>query len=146
MIPSPPRVLVVGATGLIGRHVARELARHGRPLAVHGRRTGPLARLFPRARRHALDLGRLAGPEDWRPLLEGVDAVVMAAGIMGERGADTYARIHSRAARTLFEACAAAGVRRAVLLSAAGADRAAPPSSRTTAEAERRLERLGAEG
>ena len=146
MTTSARRVLVVGATGLIGRHVARELARHGRPLAVHGRRTGPLARLFPRARRHALDLARLAGPEDWRPLLKGVDAVVMAAGIMGERGADTYARIHARAACTLFEACAAAGVRRVVLLSAAGADRAATPYWRTKAEAERCLERLGTAG
>src|SRR4051794_31835804 len=146
MTTSARRVLVVGATGFIGRHVARELARHGRPLAVHGRRAGPLARLFPSARRHALDLARVAGPADWRPLLEGVDAVVMAAGIMGERGADTYARIHAHAACTLFEACAAIGVRRVVLLSAAGADRAATPYLRTKAEAERCLERLAAEG
>src|SRR4051794_23601617 len=147
MRPSAYRFLVVGAAGFIGRHIVRALAREGCALAVHGREAGPLARLFPYARRHALDLASVAGPGDWRRPLEDIDAVVIAAGIMGERGADTYARIHERAACALFEACAEAGVRRVVLISAAGADDAAGSRYwRSKAAAERCLERLGAQG
>ena len=146
MRPVAGRILVVGATGFIGRHIVRTLLQKGCALAVHGRRAGSLVRLFPQARHHALDLATVTRPDDWRSMLEGVDRVVMAAGIMGEHGTDTYARIHGEAACALFEACADAGVRRIILISASGADQATSSYWRTKAQAERCLERLGDEG
>jgi short-subunit dehydrogenase len=61
------RVLVVGASGFIGRQVAFALAREGCALSVHGRHLAPLRQLFPRARHHhALDLAQVRGPGSWR--------------------------------------------------------------------------------
>lgn len=71
------------------------------------------------------DLGRDLRPEDWRERLAGVDAVVNAVGILRERGAQRFATLHVAGPRALFEACAAAGVRRVVQISALGADEAA---------------------
>jgi nucleoside-diphosphate-sugar epimerase len=143
---SAARVLVVGASGFIGRQIAFALAREGCALSVHGRHLAPLRQLFPRARHHALELAQVRGPESWRPLLEGVDAAVMAAGIMGERAGSRYPQIHDRAACALFEACAAAGVRRVILISASGAGQPGSAYWETKAAGERCLERLGAAG
>jgi uncharacterized protein YbjT (DUF2867 family) len=140
------RVLVVGAAGFIGRQVTRALAARGRPLAVHARRGEQLEPLFPIARRHALDLARAADPASWSPLLAGVEAVVVAAGIMGERRGDTYAAVHEAAARALFTACAAAGVRRVVLISASGVGAAPHPYWASKASAEEHLAELGGKG
>jgi uncharacterized protein YbjT (DUF2867 family) len=57
-----------------------------------------LQQLFPGARHHVLDLAHVRGPASWRPVLEGIDAVVMAAGIMGESASGSYAQIHDRIA------------------------------------------------
>lgn len=131
-----PHVLVVGAGGFIGREVARRLELAGCALTVHGRSLARLARLFPHARHYAADL---AGDHDWAAALAGIDVVVFAAGIMGERGADRYAAIHERAAVGLIDACAAAGVRRFVLISAAGTELEASPYWRSKRAAERHL-------
>jgi len=91
-------VLVVGDSGFIGRQIVFALARKGCALAGHGRHLVLLQQLFPGARHHVLDLAHVRGPASWRPVLEGVDAVVMAAGIMGESASGSYAQIHDRVA------------------------------------------------
>jgi uncharacterized protein YbjT (DUF2867 family) len=139
-------VLVVGASGFIGRQIVFALARKGCALAVHGRHLALLQQLFPGARHHVLDLAHVRGPASWHLLLEGVDAVVMAAGIMGESASGSYAQIHDRAACALFEACAEAGVRRVVLISAAGAGQPSSAYWETKAAGERCLVRLGMAG
>ena len=59
---------------------------------------------------------------DWLPRLRGIDAVVNAVGIFAEHGAQTFRRIHTQTPRALFAACRAAGITRAVQISALGAD------------------------
>jgi uncharacterized protein YbjT (DUF2867 family) len=61
-------------------------------------------------------------PDVWRRRLDGVDAVVNAVGILREGGGLTFEALHVRAPRALFAACAEAGVRRVVQISALGAD------------------------
>lgn len=140
------RVLVVGAAGFIGRQVTRVLAARGRSLAVHARRGEQLRPLFPAARHHALDLACAADPASWSPLLKGIEAVVVAAGIMGEQRGDTYAAVHEAAAKGLLTACAAASVRRVVLISASGAGSAPHPYWASKASAEEHLVELGGKG
>lgn len=124
------KVLLTGASGFIGRHLALQLG-----LAGHG--------VVPLSRHHGVDLRRLTTPAAWRPWLAAVDAVVNAAGLIGETPGQRFADLHVRAPVALFQACAEAGVRRVVQVSALGADSAASSayhlSKRVADEALRRL-------
>jgi uncharacterized protein YbjT (DUF2867 family) len=102
------RILVLGAGGFIGRHVAAALRRAGHEV-VAGK----------------VDFARALDAADWRPALRGIDAVINAVGIIRERGARRFEALHDAAPRALFDACAVSGVRRVVQISALGADEAA---------------------
>src|SRR5258707_6579362 len=65
------------------------------------------------------------GRGDWHVLLAGCDVVVNAVGILRERGAETYDRVHHRAAGALASACAL-GRRRLIHISALGLSNNAP--------------------
>ena len=120
------RVLLLGAGGFIGAHVAEAL----------------------RARRHAVTAGKVDfahahRPEDWMAALAGIDAVVNAVGIIRERRGRSFDALHSAAPRALFDACRRAGVRRVVQISALGADAAAQSRfHRTKRAADRHLAAL----
>ncbi|MGA9546342.1 MAG: NAD-dependent epimerase/dehydratase family protein, partial [Rhodomicrobium sp.] len=79
------RILVVGAGGFIGRHIAIEADRAGHEVVACGRDTAQLRFMFPRWKTTHCDFAR-DGFEDWRQRLQGVHAVVNAAGIFqGDR-------------------------------------------------------------
>jgi uncharacterized protein YbjT (DUF2867 family) len=102
------RVLVLGAGGFIGRHVAAALRAAGHEaVASRLRFEGALQ------------------PAAWRQELQGADAVVNAVGIIRERGSQTFDVLHDAAPRALFQACAQGGVRRVLQISALGADEGA---------------------
>jgi len=71
----------------------------------------------PRRRNHAgcvlreTHLERLLSPADWYPLIEGIDVVVNCVGILRERGAETYDKVHHRAPAALAGLCARLGLR-----------------------------------
>ena len=102
-------ILLTGASGYLGGHVAAALHAAGHTVR-------------PVSRRQGHDLLQLQRPADWLPLLAGVDAAINAAGIIGESGPQTFEAIHTAAPTTLFSACAQAGVGRVVQISALGAD------------------------
>lgn len=112
-------VLLTGASGFIGQHVVSELAAAGHEVmcAVRNPTTGD-----PRFRHIPVDFTSDFESADWVPRLAGVDVVINAAGIIREHGTQTFEAIHHRAPRALFSACAAAGVRLVVQISALGAD------------------------
>lgn len=107
------KVLLTGASGFIGRNVAQALVVQGHTVQ-------------PVSRRHGLDMGRLLQPADWLPLLDGVDAVVNAAGIICQTRQQRFEQLHTQAPVALFQACARRGAfavaPRVVQLSALGAD------------------------
>lgn len=109
------RILLTGATGFIGRALAQALAGHGHEVVRVGRTaTGP----------HALQADFAAVPDRrwWQSRLGEMDAVVNAAGILRERGAQTFEAVHTRGPIELFAACAAARVPKVIQVSALGAD------------------------
>jgi uncharacterized protein YbjT (DUF2867 family) len=109
-----PVALVLGGQGFIAGFLIAALRAHGwRVLrGVRGRAT--------REDERHCDLAAMTAPEQWREALIGVDAVVNAAGILRETGVQRFDAIHHDSPLAAARACAEAGVRRFVQISALG--------------------------
>ncbi|MBV8379266.1 MAG: NAD-dependent epimerase/dehydratase family protein [Paucibacter sp.] len=103
-----PKVLVCGVGGFIGHHIAAQLESAGFEV------------IAPRS--SELDFGRMLEARAWLPRLKGVDAVVNAVGVLRDSPRRPMEIVHHRAPAALFDACAQAGVRRIVQVSALGID------------------------
>jgi uncharacterized protein YbjT (DUF2867 family) len=110
-------VLLTGASGFIGSHLARGLRAAGHVVIEVRRDAGAVTSAVQ------ADFTRDLSARDWLPKLVGVDALINAVGILREHGEQTFECIHKRAPQALFTSCVAAGVRRVVQISALGADR-----------------------
>lgn len=115
------RVLVLGGYGFIGLELARALAALGHEVVGAGRDPAVGERLMPNATWRHADLARLTAPEDWAPLLVGVEAIVNAAGALQDGARDDLEAVHHRSIAALVAAAERAGVRRFVQISAPGA-------------------------
>jgi uncharacterized protein YbjT (DUF2867 family) len=102
------KIVVLGASGLLGSAIARELAARGHRVLHAARRDAELRVDF----RYDLSL---------RAVVRGADVVVNAVGILIERDGNTWDVVHVQAARALAAACAAERVARIVHISALGA-------------------------
>jgi uncharacterized protein YbjT (DUF2867 family) len=80
---------------------------------------------FATERAIVVDLDRDIAAGTWMPRLEGIDAVVNCAGILQGTRTHSIDAIHRLAPIALFDACAQAGVRRVIQVSAISADREA---------------------
>lgn len=137
------RIIVLGATGLIGSAVLARLASAGHQVVGLARNIGTAARTLPGARFVALDLGT-ATPEQLARELEGADAVVNAAGLLQDGPGESVAGVHVAGMATLIAACRLAGVRRVIHISAIGVDTGAPSDfSRTKQEGDALLAASG---
>ena len=135
------RVLLLGATGLIGSATAARLAQDGHEVVGVARSLDPAARRVPVARWILLDLRRVTRPEDWVPHLDGIEAVVNCAGTLQASLRDSPARVHADAPAALWRACEQAGLRRVIHFSAIGVDRGGVTGfSRTKAHGDSALE------
>ena len=117
------RVLLTGATGLIGRAVLAGLYGEGHAVVAVARSAA--ARLPEAVSCVTLDIAEAANPADWLPHLAGIDAVVNCAGVLQDSPRDSTAGVHTDGVAALFAACEQAGVRRVVQISAIGVDRGA---------------------
>lgn len=109
-------VLVVGAGGFIGGFITAALRAEGYRV-LEGVRLGTGG---SRAGRLDCDLARMTQPSDWSGVLEGVDAVVNAAGILRASRGNGFQRVHFDGPLALARACVDAGVQRFVQVSALG--------------------------
>lgn len=116
-------VLLTGASGFIGSHLADALLAAGHEVVTVSRKPGSGG--DARVRHVPGDFTKDVDPAVWQPRLAGVDVVINAVGIIREHGAQTFELIHERAPCALFAACAQAGVKMVVQVSALGADSAA---------------------
>ncbi len=116
-------VLVLGATGFLGRHIVPCLAAAGHSVLCHGRAGETLRQLWPDRDHRVFDVQTMRVPGDWTPRLVGCTAVVNAVGALAD--AATLQRVQGEAPLALVAAARAAGIRRFLQISALGADPAA---------------------
>ena len=100
------RVLIIGGTGFIGRHLAAALADAGHTVKAVGRDSIDLARDNPIALQSAI---------------VGHAVVINAAGLARDARGQTMQAVHLDGSARLIAACRTAGVRRLIHISALGA-------------------------
>lgn len=112
--PKIPTVLVLGGSGFIGRHAVAALLAAGRRVIVGSRHPDRIEAKLPdaaaRCPRRRVRMETLLETADWRALLGDVDAVLNCVGILRQRGAETYDRVHHLAPAALATACAERGI------------------------------------
>ena len=118
------RILVLGGAGFIGRHAVAALLGRQHEVIVGSRYPERAARRLPaqahRCERRTVRFERLLTADAWHPLLADIDVVLNCVGILRQRGAETYDKVHHVAPAALADACGMAAVRRLVHVSALG--------------------------
>lgn len=116
------KILITGAAGFLGQHIAHQLLAQGaQAIVLHVRRNAPtglvesLKHDHPNASIETVAANLLARGT-LAPVVEGVDCIVHAAAGMRGAAADMFAN-SVLGTRNLLEAACAAGVRRVVLVS-----------------------------
>lgn len=113
-------ILVLGASGFLGRHVVDALRRAGHAVVAGARR--PPGEDISDIEHRALDFNRVRHAQEVAPALRGIDVVINTVGIFRESRGRRFTQLHDVAPRALFDACVQSGVRRVIQVSALGAD------------------------
>jgi NADH dehydrogenase len=136
------RLLVTGGTGFVGTHLVNALVRRGHEVAVLARHANRARNRYNRpvepCRGDVLDPGSLS------TAIAGRDAVIHLVGIIHEKGAQTFDRMHRESVENVVAAMQATGVRRLLHMSAVGAAEDSPSEyGRTKAAGERAVRASG---
>jgi predicted DCC family thiol-disulfide oxidoreductase YuxK len=137
------RVLILGATGSIGKAIAADLHARGHAVVGVSRRRAEAFERNPDYGWIAGDLHRDLDPATWLRRLHAFDAVLNCAVLGRENAQAHFETVHALGPVALYQACERAGVRRVVHLTPAG-DPASKrsPSLATRHYAERHLQSL----
>lgn len=108
------KILVCGAHGFIGSAVCDRLREAGHDVIKGVRRPCGNDEV-------PMDYACADGDRAWEGWLRGIDVVVNAVGILVESSDQRFDRVHAQGPIALFRACANAGVRRVIQISALGA-------------------------
>lgn len=119
------RVLVLGGYGLIGSEIMRALTTAGFDVVGLGRDGRLARRFFPDIDWRIADMAAMTAPEDWAATLDGINAVVNAAGALQDGPRDSLERLHHKAVAACVVAAERARVGCFVQISAPGASEAA---------------------
>lgn len=136
------RILLTGATGFIGHHVAQALLADGHEVVGCSRRRNDALHRYPAIGWIKADFEADHSVDAWRPRLTGFDAVVNTAGVVRERPGQTFDAVNFEAPRALFLACAERGPRRVIQLSTPGCERDPRSYAASKLRAERALAEL----
>jgi len=131
-------ILICGASGFVGRHLTGALRDAGHTVARAVRTPHEAGDI-------AVDFRNDTTRQAWLPRVAGMDAVVNAVGVLRDSAANPMQKLHAETPAALFAACAEAGVKRIVQISALGVDSGVPvPYFTTKLAAERALNALPA--
>lgn len=122
------RVLVTGASGFLGSHIAEAFAAAGHTVRLLLRRTSSRKYLvFP----YEEALGDVTDPSSLPAAVEGVDVVVHAAGLIKARSEAEFAAVNEHGTRALVQAAleAAPGLQRFIYISSIAAQGPSPDGS-----------------
>jgi nucleoside-diphosphate-sugar epimerase len=116
------RILITGASGFIGRHIAHTLHQAGHQVVACVR--DPFT---AKQQLHGIELIRADfttdhTPQIWQSRVQGFDVVINSVGILREHGRQTFSSLHTKAPIALFHACHQMGVKQIIQISALGAD------------------------
>ena len=120
-------ICIVGGTGFVGRHLSARLVSQGYRVTIFTRRSsGDLA-----ARQSPADVVEIDTESTVACVnaLSGHSALVNLAGILHESGGQRFQSVHAELPARLVQACASAGVRHYLHMSALRADMKDPPSA-----------------
>jgi NADH dehydrogenase len=116
------RIVLLGATGFLGRHLLPGLSAKGHECIALSRNTERCrdVRLVPRVTLHQADV---SDPEVLARHFEGADAVISMAGILNEPGRNGtgFHSVHVGVVESTIQACRNSGVKRLVHVSALNA-------------------------
>lgn len=128
-------ILVCGAHGFIGAALCDRLERGGHRV-VKG------VRHATAEDERAIDYAGALGPDAWDALLQGIDVVINAVGILIEKGRQTFDSVHTRAPIALFDACQRQGIQRVIQVSALGVPSGLTPYFQSKLAADHHLQSL----
>jgi len=127
--PGSSRVLVAGATGYLGKFVARELKSRGYWVRVLTRsierleQPGPFT--APAISRDSVDdvfVGELTQPDTMAGVMDGIDVVFSSVGISRQRDGLSFEQVDYQCNRNLLDLCEGSSVRKFVYVSMQGAE------------------------
>jgi NAD(P)-dependent dehydrogenase (short-subunit alcohol dehydrogenase family) len=98
------RLLVTGASGLIGSAITARLISAGHNVFGLARKVKEAARRRPDAQWRKCDIARMTQSGLWVPDLDGVDAVVNCAGVLHDGPEDSTRGVHADGIAALFAA------------------------------------------
>ena len=117
------KILIIGGAGFIGSHITAALLATGHEVTLLVRSGHPELR-WPQTNVIKGDMRQLLRPENWKSIVEGMDAVINAAGILQSSSREA-GNVHCNAPSAMLKAAKSAGVRKIVHLSAISADSSA---------------------
>lgn len=108
------KILLTGANGFIGRHINTALVMHGHHVISASRHNG-------------IDFNRMFSTKAWLAVLQDIDIVINAVGIIAETRQQSFESIHHLAPAALFRACEQQRVKKVIQLSALGVEHLSTP-------------------
>ncbi len=135
-------VTVFGASGFLGRHTVRALAKRGYRIRAVTRRPNLAGHLPPMGNVGQIQLCKadVLEPEQVAAALKGASFAINLTGVLIPHGDNSFDALHAGAAQTIAEEAKKAGVTALVHVSAIGADlRSESAYARSKADGENRL-------
>ena len=141
---SQQRIVLLGGSGFVGRHLAVELAQRNYRVTLPCRHPHRLTALKVLPQIH-IEQANILDPVQLNALCQGHDVVINLLGILNETRKSSFRRIHVDFVKSVVQACQSNKIRRLMHISALGANQASGGSQylRSKGEGENLIHTFG---